>query len=172
MERIKSILLEQGKTVPDSAIEAKLNEYGLDGEISEADAKAIAAELEPEAQPISNGLAVSNGSGKATKRKPAARKPKEDRLTKTPKLDNPIGNLAKQVTEEVGNYVDAFRQASDAAAEIDSDKVMEIVENHSSLFLEKLGEKARDYKGNPAFFRQRGEDDAGAAFGISFTAEA
>jgi hypothetical protein len=171
MDKIRELLeFEEIDATDDQIREAAMHQNISLENLTDENVLAIVAELKHPSS--SNGLVVTNGNGKATKRKPATRKPKEDRLAKTPKLDNPIGNLARQVTEEVGNYVDAFKQASDAAAEIESDKVIEIVENHPNVFLEKLGEKARDYKGNPTFFRQRGEDDASALFGISFTTEA
>jgi hypothetical protein len=62
MNRIKELLQAQGKQIANSAIEAKLAEYGLNADkVSEADAKTIAEELAPQAQTIS-GLAVSNGN--------------------------------------------------------------------------------------------------------------
>ena len=169
MDKLHALLNERGKSFEDGELRAKVEGYGFNPDsLTDQDASTVADELAPQ-----NGLAAASGSGKAVgKRKPAAKKPKADRLTKTPNLDNPISNLAKQVTEEVGSYIGAFQQASDAAADVESDQVIEIIEQHPNLFLEKLGEKARDYKGNPTFFRGRGEEDAGAAFGVSFATEA
>lgn len=88
MDKIKQLLSEQGKQTTDEKIAAKLNEYGLNpSSVSDSDAKTIAQELLPEAQPIAN-LAVSNGNGKAATNGQKSKTPSKRGRTK--KLKNEV----------------------------------------------------------------------------------
>lgn len=154
MERIKQILLDKGKAIADSAIEAKLNEYGIEGELSDADAKAIADELESQAQPVSNGLAVSNGNGKTSA--PAKTKGKGRKSAKQVTLQDAIVHAAKETETELSTMESAIRQHKGKYVESRTRSIVNEIRNTSTEIVESVTDKLMEETADAESFHQIG----------------
>ncbi|HEY9748375.1 MAG TPA: hypothetical protein V6C63_06845 [Allocoleopsis sp.] len=156
MERVRQILLERGKAVADSRIQDKLTEYELTGELSETDAKAIADELEGEAQSVSNGLAVSNGNGKAPA--PAkAGKGKGRKNAKQVSLQDAIVKAAKETETELTTMESAIRQRKGAYVEARATSIVNEIRNTSTEIVAGVTEKLMQEEADVNSFRDIGE---------------
>lgn len=164
MERIKQILLDKGKAVADSAIEAKLNEYGIEGDVSDADAKAIAEELEPQAQSVGNGLAVSNGNGKASA--PAKSKGKGGRRKQTPTLTDALTHTASVAQAELNSVNEVVKAGAEAWANDQADQLVSTIRNAPKEALEKFAAMALEESADINSFRQVGQEISSILFAV------
>lgn len=153
MERIKQLLQEQGKQIADDAIKTKLSEYGLDGStLSEADAKTIAKELEPEAQPLAN-LAVSNGKASTPAPKPTSSRRKN---AKSVSLKDAMVHAAKQTETEVGTMEDTIRQHKTQYIEQRSQSLVNEIRNTSTEIVDAFTDKLMEEKADAETFHEIG----------------
>lgn len=166
MERIKQILLDRGKAVADSTIEAKLDEYGITGDVSDADAKAIADELEPEAQAVQNGLAVNNGNGKA----PAKRQNK--RRKNTPTLTDALTHTASVAQAELNSVNEVVKAGAEAWANDQADKLVSTIRNAPKEALEKFAVMALEESADINSFRSVGQEISSILFAVQQPTEA
>lgn len=158
MDKIKAILLERGKAVADSAISEKLTEYGIDdGDVSDADAKAIADELGGEAQSVvSNGLAVSDGNGKAPKAPAKTTKGRGRKSAKQVTLQDAIVHAAKETEAELSTMESAIRQHKDAYVAARTTSIVNEIRNTSTEIVEGVTEKLMQEEADVDSFRDIG----------------
>jgi hypothetical protein len=160
MNRIKELLQAQGKQIADSAIEAKLAEYGLNADkVSEADAKTIAEELAPLAQTIS-GLAVSNGNpAPAT----ASKGGKPAKKGRTKKLKNEVDesafnesitHLAHVAKAEIDVVTHELQAGADAWKEQTKQDWKEIILNTPVEAMNEMLDEVREEAPDIAGFRK------------------
>lgn len=135
MNKIKQLLQAQGKQIADSAIQAKLTEYGIpEGSISDDDAKSIAQELAPQAQTI-NGLAVSNGASAPTTAPKAGKVAKKGRTKKLKNevdqgsFNESITHLAHVAKEEIDTVTNTLATGANAWKEQTKQEWKEIILN-------------------------------------------
>lgn len=173
MERVKQILLERGKAVADSRIQDKLTEYELAGDVSEADAKAIADELEGEAQPVSNGLAISNGNGNGkAATTPKSAKGKSRKKAKDVTLQEAIVKAAKETETELTTMESAIRQHKGAYVAARTDSIVNEIRNTSAEIVQSVTERLVEEEADVDSFRNIGEQLGQNLFPVINFAEA
>ena len=164
MDRIKQLLQEQGKQTTDDAIQAKLSEYGIpEGQITEADAKTIAQELEPSAQSIS-GLAVSNGSSAPT---PAKKQPRGRKNAKQVALENAIKQAAKETESELGTFETNLNRHKGLYVSHRSDAIVAEIRNTSTEIVEAVTDKLVKEVADVDTFQQIGDEFGAGLFAFS-----
>lgn len=164
MEKIKALLLEQGKQVSDDLIRAKLAEYELtDLTITDVEAKRITSELLPQATPV-NGLTVSNGAAKV----PAKPQGKPRKNAKQVSLKQAIVSAAKEADSEIGGLENTFKAHKGAYLEHRTDEFVKEVQNTSTEFVEIVTEKLLEVKGDPETFRKIGTELAEGLFPLTY----
>ena len=156
MERIKQILLEKGKQISDSAIQAKLKEYGIDGnQINEGDAQSLAKELESQAQPI-NGLTVASGSMAAPGK---SKNPSKGRKSaKNVSLKDAIVAAAKETEGDMATMEKAIRQQKNNYVKYRAESLVDEIANTSTEVVEAVTERLLEVKGDPETFHQIGTE--------------
>lgn len=154
MERIKEILLSRGKAVTDSEIQAKLDEYGINGNLSETDATAIADELEPQAQETTAGLTVANGNSKTTA--PTKRTGKGRKSAKQVSLQDAIVHAAKETETELTTMETAIRQHKGKYVESRTTAIVNEIRNTSTEIVQGVTEKLMEEEADAESFREIG----------------
>ena len=164
MDRIKQLLQEQGKQVTDAAIEQKLTDYGINpSNVSEADAKTIAQELEPSAQSI-GGLAVSNGASTPSKGKtPAKGRKNAKQLT----FKDALVHAAKETEGELSTVENAIRQQKTQYINHRSNSLVSEIRNTSTEIVEAVTDKLMEEKADAETFQQIGTAFAEGLFPLS-----
>jgi hypothetical protein len=155
MDKIKQLLQEQGKQIADSAIQAKLKQYGIpEGSISEDDAKTIADELAPQAQTIS-GLAVSNGNSAPAEQKPKATG-RGRKSGKQVTLEKAMIHAAKETETELVSMEDNIRHHKGQYVNYRSESLLNEIRNTSTEIVEALTDKLMEEKADAETFQQIG----------------
>lgn len=154
MDKVRQILLDKGKAIADSAIQDKLTEYGIEGDPSDADAKAIAEELESQAQPVANGLAVSNGNGKTST--PAKTKGRGRKSAKQVTLQDAIVHAAKETETELSTMEGAIRQHKTKYVESRTASIVNEIRNTSTEIVEGVTNKLMEETADAESFREIG----------------
>lgn len=154
MERIKQILLDKGKAVADNAIQEKLSEYGIEGDPSDADARAIADELESQAESVQNGLTVSNGNGKTST--PAKSKGKGRKSAKQVTLQDAIVHAARETETELTTMESAIRQHKGKYVESRTKSIVNEIRNTSTEIVESVTNKLMEETADAESFREIG----------------
>jgi hypothetical protein len=170
MNKIKEILLRQGKAVSDSRIQEKLNEYELSADsVSDADASTIAQELEAEAKPIAGGLSTATAQGSVTTKS----EPKQKRTRKNAKevtLKDAILHAAKETESELTSMETVIRSQKSAYVESRSASLVNEIRNTSTEIVESVTEKLLGEEGDTESFREIGQIFSEALFPLSANA--
>jgi hypothetical protein len=169
MDKIKSLLLEQGKQIADEVIAAKIAEYGIDAaKLTDVDAKTIASELLPQATAI-NGLTVSNGKpassapAKRQSRKPGRTKQLKNKVNQDD-FNESVVHLAGIAKQEIDVVTETLNQGANAWKEETKSEWKAIILNTPVDAMNEMLEEVKEEAADIAGFRETASNAVAAIF--------